>query len=297
LWFDADEDGHLDLLTANMDGTPNALWRYDGSHFTEMASATGIPGGGRAVGNTAFGTVRPCAADVNNDGRLDILMANYGKPALFLNRGGGRFEDVSRAWGIAVDGKYDACALADVDHDGRLDLYLNGTITGGVSYRDFLFRNAGDHFVDVTADSIGAQQADHGVQWIDLDQDGDQDLWLTGSATTGMQMAWRNALAPAAAQRSLAIRVVDDKGVARFAGAEVRLYQAGTRRLLGTRLVDSGSGYDAQGDIPVHFGVPAGVTAVDVEVTAVGAGRRTVTTRRGVLPARYRGRPLTVEVR
>ncbi|MBL8961082.1 MAG: amidohydrolase family protein, partial [Gemmatimonadetes bacterium] len=47
LWFDADEDGHLDLLTANMDGTPNALWRYDGSHFTEMASATGIPGGGR----------------------------------------------------------------------------------------------------------------------------------------------------------------------------------------------------------------------------------------------------------
>ena len=297
LWFDADDDGHLDLLTANMDGTSNALWRYDGARFTDVSGSSGIAAGGRSVGNTAFGTVRPCVADVDNDGRLDVVMANYGKPALFLNRGAGRFDDVSRAWGIAVDGKYDACALADVDHDGRIDLYLNGTITGGVSYRDFLFRNTGDRFVDVTPDSIGAQQADHGVQWIDTDRDGDLDLWLTGSATTGMQMVWVNALAPASAARSLSIRVVDGKGVARFAGAEVRLYRAGTRRLLGTRLVDSGSGYDAQGDVPVHFGLAAGVSAVDVEVTAVGAGHRTVTVRRAVLPARYRGRPLTIEVR
>ena len=36
--------------------------------------------------------VRACAADVNQDGRLDLVTANYGKNGLFLNRGGGRFE-------------------------------------------------------------------------------------------------------------------------------------------------------------------------------------------------------------
>ncbi|MBL8983810.1 MAG: VCBS repeat-containing protein [Gemmatimonadetes bacterium] len=296
VWFDADGDGYLDLLTANMDGTTNAHWRFDGTRFVDVAGSSGLAAGGRAVGNTAFGTVRPCVADVDNDGRLDILMANYGMPALFLNRGGGRFEDVSRAWGMAIDGKYDTCALGDADHDGRLDLYLNGTITGGVSYRDFLLRNAGDHFEDVTPDSIGAQQGDHGAQWTDIDSDGDLDLWLTGSATTGMQMAWRNTLPAAVAGRSLAVRVVDGKGVARFAGAEVRLYRAGTRQLLGTRLVDAGSGYDAQGDTPVHFGLPAGVVTVDVEVTVVGGGQRQVVVRRGVAPRRYQGRSLVVEV-
>ena len=297
VWFDADEDGFLDLLTANMDGTLNALWRHDGSRFMDVATNPGIASGGRAVGNPASGTVRPCVADVNNDGRLDVIMANYGQPALFLNQGGGRFEDASRTWGVTIDGKYDSCALADIDHDGWLDLYVNGTITGGVSYRDFVLQNTGSGFVDVTPDSIGAQQGDHGVQWADMDQDGDLDLWLTGSATTGMQMVWRNALAPATAARSLAVRVVDDKGVARFAGAEVRLYRAGTRQLLGTRLVDAGSGYDAQGDVPVHFGIPAGVSAVDVEVTVAAGGGRKVSSRRAVMPVRFRGRALVVEVR
>jgi imidazolonepropionase-like amidohydrolase len=296
LWFDADGDGFLDLLTANMDGTANALWRYDGTRFTDVALNPGVASGGRTVGNAAFGTVRPCTADVDNDGRLDLFMANYGSPGLFLNRGEGRFEDVSRAWGIVIDGKYDACAFADFDHDGKVDLYLNGTVTGGVSYRDFTFRNLGDRFVDVTPDSIGAQQGDHGVQWVDVDQDGDLDLWLTGSAPAGMQTLWRNALPARAAARSLAVRVVDAKGVARFAGAEVRIYRTGTRVLLGTRVVDAGSGYDAQSDIPVSFGIPVGIGSVDVEVTVPTAGTRTVTGRPGVLPARYRGRALIVSV-
>ena len=56
------------------------------------------------------------------------------------------------------------------------------------------------------------------------------------------------------------------KGRATLAGAEVRVFAAGTTRLIGARLVDSGSGYDAQNDMPVHVGVPAGVSRVDVQV-------------------------------
>ncbi|HEY3188403.1 MAG TPA: VCBS repeat-containing protein, partial [Solirubrobacteraceae bacterium] len=59
--------------------------------------------------------IRPCAADVDGDGRFDLFMANYGPNGLFLNRGGGRFEDVSAAWGVAIDGRYDTCAFGDFD--------------------------------------------------------------------------------------------------------------------------------------------------------------------------------------
>lgn len=295
VWFDYDHDGDLDLYTGNMDADANGLFRHDSGRYTDVAVEAGLAWGGRAPNEPANGTVRPCVADVNNDGRLDIFTANYGKNGLFLNRGGGRFEDVSAAWGIAIDARYDACAFSDFDHDGWIDLYVNGTVTGGVSYRDYLFRNTGSRFENVTPDSLGALQADHGAQWADIDGDGDEDLALTGVRPDGMHFVLRNALPPDAAARSLHVRVVDANGRATRAGAEVRLYSAGTRRLLGTRLVDTGSGYNAQSDMPVHFGLPSS-EPVDVEVIWPGSGRRLVSRAAGVIPTEWRGRALVVRV-
>ncbi|MDP2959522.1 MAG: ASPIC/UnbV domain-containing protein, partial [Longimicrobiales bacterium] len=75
--------------------------------------------------------------------------------------------------------------------------------------------------------------------------------------------------------------------------AEVRVYAAGTFEPLGSGLVDTGSGYDAQNDLPLHFGLP-GAAPVDVEVTLVGRGRRIPTRVPGVDPAAYRGRVLSL---
>jgi len=96
----------------------------------------------------------------------------------------------------------------------------------------------------------------------------------------------RNMLPAADASRGLHIRVVDAKGHATRAGAEVRAFAAGSTRLIGSRLVDSGSGYDAQNDIPVHFGVPAGVSRVDVQVIVPAGGKRTAIWQRGVAPGK-----------
>ncbi|MDQ3998230.1 MAG: CRTAC1 family protein, partial [Gemmatimonadota bacterium] len=258
----------------------------------------GLAWGGRLPNDPANGTVRPCAADVDGDGHLDLFTANYGKNGLFLNRGGTRpegtrFEDVSSAWGIAIDARYDACGFADADHDGRLDLYVNGTVTGGVSYRDYLFRNLGDRFEDVTTDELRALQADHGVQWADFDADGDVDLALTGARPDGMHLILRNMLPAPDALRSLRILVVDGNGRATRAGAEVRLYAAETGRPLGARLVDSGSGYDAQSEMPVHFGL-ATLAPVDVEVIWPAGGKRTSTWVRRVDPRERGGRVIVV---
>ena len=289
-WFDFDEDGDLDVAVANMDGDANGLFRNDGGKFTDVAESAGVAWGGRTPKAAGNGTVRVCAADVDTDGRFDLFAANYGPLGFFANRGKSAFEDRSAAWNIAIDSRYDACAFADFDHDGRLDLYVNGTVTGGASWQDSLFRNTGSAFVDVTPASIRGLQADHGVQWADVDGDHDLDLSLTGARTDGTHLVLRNMLSAADAARGLHVKVVDGEGRSTRAGAEVRVYAAGTQRLVGARLVDSGSGYDAQSDLPVHVGVPPGVSRVDVQVIVPRKGTRVPVWQRGVTP----GRTITV---
>jgi penicillin G amidase len=294
LWVDVDEDGDLDYVVANQDGDANAVFRNDGARFTDIADSLGVAWGGRVPKLATNGSVRPCAADVDGDGHFDLFFANYGPNGLFLKRNR-TFTDVSAAWGINADGRYDTCAFADYDNDGRLDMYVNGTVTGGTSYPDVLFHNTGTTFADVTPDSLKALQADHGVLWFDIDRDGDLDLALTGAQANGMHYVLRNDLDATAARRALAVRVLDGRGHATRAGAEVRLYAAGKKTLLGTRLVDTGGGYNAQSDMPVSFGI-AQLQNVDVEVTWPSRGRRNVVRVRNVSPQRYSGSFLSVKV-
>ena len=295
VWFDVDQDGDLDVVTANMNGDANGLWLQDGGVFTDGARGTVIEGGGRGVGDEAFGTVRPCVVDFDNDGRLDVFFANYG-PNEIARRTDTGWESVGAVSGLAVDGRYDSCAWGDFDHDGTSDLYVNGTVTGGIQYRDWLFRREGGAmFLDVTPPQLLELNSDHGATWVDYDLDGDLDLALTGVADDGMHHLMQNLLRPEFAGHSLKVRVLDEHGRATRAGTEVRVYAAGSDRLMGTRLVDTGSGYDAQSDLPVHFGLP-GAQPVDVVITIVGAGVRTDVPVDNVDPAEYRGRALTVRV-
>ena len=295
VWFDVDQDGDLDVVTANMNGDANGLWLQDGGVFTDGARGTVIEGGGRGVGDEAFGTVRPCVVDFDNDGRLDVFFANYG-PNEIARRTDTGWESVGAVSGLAVDGRYDSCAWGDFDHDGTSDLYVNGTVTGGIQYRDWLFRREGGAmFLDVTPPQLLELNSDHGATWVDHDSDGDLDLALTGVADDGMHHLMQNLLRPEFAGHSLKVRVLDEHGRATRAGTEVRVYAAGSDRLMGTRLVDTGSGYDAQSDLPVHFGLP-GAQPVDVVITIVGAGVRTDVPVDNVDPAEYRGRALTVRV-
>jgi hypothetical protein len=297
VWFDFDEDGDLDVAVANMDGDTNGLFRNDGGTFTDVASSAGVEWGGRRPKDPGNGTVRVCAGDLDGDGRFDLVAANYGPLGFFSNRGGGKFEDRTASVGLAIDSRYDSCAPADYDHDGRLDLYVNGTVNGGASFQDFLFHNTGSSFEDVTPPNLRALQADHGVQWADVDADGDLDLALTGSRPDGMHFIMRNMLPTADAARSLQVRVVDSRGRATLAGAEVRVFAAGSTRLAGARLVDSGSGYDAQNDAPVHVGIPSGVTRVDVQVIVPRKTARHVTWQRGVDPSRWVGKAIPITVK
>ncbi len=169
------------------------------------------------------------------------------------------------------------------------------TDNGGKSYEDYLFRNDENGFVNITPKIIKDNNGDHGAHWVDFDQDGDLDLALTGAAADGMHHLLRNELSEELAQQSLQVLVLDGKGHYTCAGSEVRLYEAGTKKLLGTNILDTGSGYNSQNAMPVHFGLK-GVKSVDVEVTVMTKDGRKNIWLENVNPKTYVGSCLIIKV-
>ena len=300
VWFDIDADGDLDLFVANQNGDANGLFRNDpstslgaGRRFVDVAREWGVDASGRSV---ELGGVGASVADFDGDGWLDLFVANYGPSALYRNDQGRRFVDVTKSAGLLFDQHATTPAWGDYDNDGRPDLYVAGFLANVTHYRDHLFHNDSGpstgsgptraesrvgKFVDVLPDSVDAHDASHGVQWVDFDGDGALDLSLTNNDAGGGHYLFRNRTATAAARRALAVDVVDAAGRHTKAGAEVRVYAAGTRRLISSGLVDTGGGYCSQSVVPVHVATGS-ATLVDLEVTSMTTRGRAVAARRAV---------------
>lgn len=292
-WFDMDEDGDLDLYLANQSGATDAMWRNDRTGFTDVAPALGMAGPPRTP---AEGGVGCAIGDYDNDGDLDVFVANYGPNLLYRHNDDGTFTDVGKTLGVGVENHAVSADWGDYDNDGDLDLWVisyEGAV-GAQAPMNALFRNDGaTGFVNVLAKDSPLNVADHGVQFVDYDRDGGLDLSVTdGYGPAGGHFVFRNALPDEAKRRSLSVLVLDANGRHTRFGAEVRLFDA-AGRILATRLVAAGGGYNAQSAGPVHFGLAA-LAPVRVEVTFMTkAGRRTQAVA-GVRPADYRGRSLVV---
>ena len=138
-------------------------------------------GGGVAIG------------DLNGDGRPEIILtANQGGPRLYLNRGSFHFRDVTKDAGLTTEaGSWTTgVTLADVNGDGRLDIYIcragNGT---PVQRANQLWINQGNGEDSVPTFREMAEQygvADQGYStqaaFLDYDRDGDLDLFLINNA-------------------------------------------------------------------------------------------------------------------
>ncbi len=117
-------------------------------------------------------------ADVDGDGLDDLyFVTQVGANGLWRNLGGGRFEDVTAAAGVAVADRIGVTAsFADIDNDGDPDLYVT-TVRGG----NVLFENDGSGtFRDISAASgLGHVGHSSGAVFFDYDRDGRLDLFLT----------------------------------------------------------------------------------------------------------------------
>lgn len=115
---DFDNDGLCDLYFCNLNGT-NALYRNLGHwRFEDVTARAGVACAGQASTGAVF-------ADLNGDGRLDLLVTSCGGPnACFLNLGDGKFANVTAEAGLLSKAGSSSMALADIDGDGDLDLYV-----------------------------------------------------------------------------------------------------------------------------------------------------------------------------
>lgn len=289
VWWDFDRDGDLDLFTANQEGEANGLFRQDQGRFEDVAAAAGVSGMPRPA---ADGGVGPSVADFDRDGDFDLFVANYGHSSLYRHDGQS-FVEVSGERGIDLNGHGVTSAWGDLDNDGLPDLYVGNFIAGQPLYRDALFIN-GARFAEALPDVILQHDATHGVQFVDFDRDGRLDLALTNNDPDGGGHPLLRSTA-AMRGRAIAVEVTDANARRTRAGSEVRAYRAGTRELLTSALVDSGSGYCSQNDMPVHLGiVDSWQGRIDIEVTTLVGGARRISLVRDINPDAYRGRSLRI---
>jgi hypothetical protein len=209
-FLDYDRDGTLDLFVANYIDldlatapTPaSGLCRYKG--IKVACGPPGLAGGKNALyhnrGNGAFEDVSERAGvmrakgtyglgvstlDFDNDGWIDLYVANDSNPsALYRNNHDGTFTDVGVTSGCAYsqDGKPQAgmgVAVGDYDRNGTMDVFKTN-FAGDTST---LYANTGEGLCEdrTFASGIGVNTRwlGWGTGWIDLDNDGWPDLFLT----------------------------------------------------------------------------------------------------------------------
>jgi len=239
-WGDYDNDGRPDLYVSNF-GEENFLYHNQGDGtFKEVAKELGVEKPVMSFPAWFF--------DYDNDGWLDLFVASFMPSVTEVARGflglppqaetmrlyrntGGRFQDVTKAVGLDRVVPTMGANFGDLDEDGYLDFYLG---TGAPSYAalmpNVMFRNQeGRRFVDVTtATGTGHLQKGHGVAFVDLDDDGDQDVYaniggfIPGDAYN--KVAFEN---PGHGRHWIRLRLVGTRSNRAALGARITLTVAG----------------------------------------------------------------------
>ncbi|HRO74567.1 MAG TPA: FG-GAP-like repeat-containing protein [Crocinitomicaceae bacterium] len=171
---DVDNDGDQDVLITGHNGTApiSKLYTNDGSgNFTEVV---GTPFEHVYLSSIAF-------ADVDNDGDQDVLITGHNGTApiskLYTNDGSGNFTEVVTPFdGVA----YSSIAFADVDNDGNQDVLITGQ-NNSYQFVSKLYTNDGS---GVFTEELGTPfdgVGESSIAFADVDNDGDQDVLITGS--------------------------------------------------------------------------------------------------------------------
>lgn len=168
-FFDFTGDGWDDLTFGATDGQVR-LWENnrDGT-FQDVTQAGGLTGGGLQSAPVWF--------DFNGDPWPDLYVGalRNGRSALFVNQGDGTFRDETLSAGLDPGLEVATVAAADMDGDGRVDLFL--AVHQG---QDRLYRNVGDGTFAEEAAARGVMDEPGSIPmqavWIDIDRDMDQDL-------------------------------------------------------------------------------------------------------------------------
>ncbi|MEM7582945.1 MAG: CRTAC1 family protein [Acidobacteriota bacterium] len=208
-FFDLDRDGRLDLFLTNyvvfdlgrnpkcfatssrrdycgpsaFDGVADRLWRNRGDGtFEDITTKAGI-GAEKGAG---LGVV---AADFDEDGWLDLYVANDGEPNhLWLNQRNGAFRDEALLGGVAVnrEGNPEASMgvlATDFDGDGDADLFMTHLM--GETNTLYINEGAGlfeDRTLETGLSAGSLPFTSFGTAWLDVENNGRNDLMIANGA-------------------------------------------------------------------------------------------------------------------
>src|SRR3989449_3769216 len=133
------------------------------------------------------------AGDIDGDGVIDLYFtSNLGRNHLYRNLGHFRFEDITDRAGVADSvGWKSGVTMADVNGDGRLDIFVSGVDYLGMHGRNVLYINNGDGTFTDRTHEFGLDFAGYSTQaaFFDYDGDGDLDMYLLNSSTLAERAA------------------------------------------------------------------------------------------------------------
>ncbi|HEY0529190.1 MAG TPA: VCBS repeat-containing protein [Gemmatimonadaceae bacterium] len=125
--------------------------------------------------------------DIDGDGLVDLYFtSNLGSNKLYRNKGNYQFEDITDKAGVAdTTGWKTGVTMADVNGDGRIDIYVSAVDYLGEHGRNALFINNGDGTFTDRAKQYGLDFAGYATQalFFDYDRDGDLDMYLLNHST------------------------------------------------------------------------------------------------------------------
>jgi hypothetical protein len=241
-FFDANDDGDLDLYVAN-DSLANAYFANlgDGT-FREQGVITGLAYNEQGHEQAGMGID---VGDYNGDGLSDLIVTNFSHDhdTLYRNDGGGVFTDTSFPAGLGGVTYLTlgwGAEFCDLDQDGREDLFVaHGHVYPQVDERDMgtrfrqpnsVYLNVdGERFEEITeraGPGLKRVESSRAVLPVDLDGDGDLDLAVTEFNATPQLL--RNDGAPG---HWLQVKLVGTRSNRDGIGARVSIVAGGRRQV------------------------------------------------------------------
>lgn len=230
--------------------------------------------------------------DFDNDGDFDMYWTENGNNQIHRNNGDGTWTPLGAGTGIPINfsGQIEGLACGDVDNDGDIDIFL----AGGTN-KLFLnqINNGGGAMSFIDSGLAFNNSAGEGCTFIDIDQDGDLDLYTN---RTGNNRLYINNLGFIQRFSHLYIDGMEDRDALGLTGTEERFGVGATAKILdcdgnvisGTREVNGGFGHGTQAPGRIHFGLSGGPfvpIVVEVAFPRTPSGR--VIVRKQLRPIDY----------
>lgn len=279
---DVNNDNLPDLYISIMGGTNKLLINKGNLKFIDQTVSWGVP--------EPFVSFPVGHLDYNNDGWDDLIISSYttssnslaheiayeflgntpvaAVPRVYKNNGDNTFTDVTKDVGMVHSIYGMGFNYGDLDNDGYLDLYFG---TGDPNFESIIpnrmFKNiAGKYFEEVSFQGGFANiQKGHGISWGDIDNDGDEDIYITmGGAHEGDVYQNQLLINPLTQGNWLNIKLIGVQSNKAAIGAKIHVTTSEGQEIY--RRVSSGASFGAN-SLALEIGLSNAESITTLEIT------------------------------